>query len=97
MIITPFAFMAAPSGTPVTPTNPVTSGLVFEMGFGPGQSYSGTGTTITDLSTYAESGVLSNATYNSNRYFTFTNSATSNIKFITNKLKWQSSCNTVFI
>lgn len=84
MIITPFAFMAAPSGTPVTPTNPVTSGLVFEMGFGPGQSYSGTGTTITDLSTYAESGVVSNATYNSNRYFTFTNSATSNIKFVTN-------------
>ena len=82
MIFTPFAFMAPQAA--VSPVNPVTSGLVFEMGFGPGQSYSGTGTTITDLSTYAEAGVVSNATYNSNRYFTFINSATSIITFITN-------------
>jgi len=78
----PFANMATQVAGP--PINPVTSGLVFEMGFGPGQSYSGTGTTITDLSTYAEAGVVSGATYNSNRYFTFTNSVTSNIKFVTN-------------
>lgn len=70
MIFTPFAFMAA-SGTPVTPTNPVTSGLVFETSFGPGQSYSGTGTTITDLSSFGITGTFNSGTYTSNRYMTF--------------------------
>ncbi len=70
MIFTPFAYMAA-TGTPVTPTNPVTSGLVFGMEFGPGQSYPGTGTTITDSSTFGETGTLTGGTYTSNRYISF--------------------------
>jgi len=78
MIITPFAFMAAPSGTPVTPTNPVTSGLVFETSFGTGQSYSGTGTTITDLSSFGITGTFNNGTYNSNRYMSFTSAGGTN-------------------
>tara|TARA_R110001632_G_scaffold232838_1_gene374821 strand:+ start:637 stop:1329 length:693 start_codon:yes stop_codon:yes gene_type:complete len=70
MIFTPFAFMNTPSGGG-SPTNPVTSNLVFEASFGPGQSYSGTGTTITDLSTFGITGTFNSGTYNSNRYMSF--------------------------
>ena len=54
----PFGFMNTQAGG--TPINPVTSGLVFETSFGSGQSYSGTGTTITDLSGNGNNGTLRN-------------------------------------
>jgi len=79
MSFIPFGFM----GTKVagTPVNPVSSGLVFEVGFGSGQSYSGTGTTITDLSTYGITGTFNGGTYNSNRYMTFVQANTDAISF----------------
>ena len=79
MSFIPFGFYKAPASD--TPTNPVSSGLVFEVGFGAGQSYSGTGTTITDLSTYGITGTFNGGTYNSNRYMSFTQSNTNAISF----------------
>ncbi len=72
----PFGFMNTQAGG--TPINPVTSGLVFETSFGSGQSYSGTGTTITDLSSFGITGTFNNGTYNSNRYMSFTTAGGTN-------------------
>jgi hypothetical protein len=80
MSFIPFGFYKAPAGGG-TPTNPVSTGLVFETSFGSGQSYSGTGTTITDLSTYGITGTFNSGTYNSNRYMTFVQANTDAISF----------------
>ena len=79
MSFIPFGFYKTPASD--TPTNPVSSGLVFETSFGSGQSYSGTGTTITDLSTYGITGTFNSGTYNSNRYMTFVQANTDAIDF----------------
>jgi len=79
-MFSPFGFMGTQAGGG-TPSNPVTSNLVFEASFGPGQSYSGTGTTITDLSTYGITGTFNSGTYNSNRYMTFVQANTDAISF----------------
>ena len=76
----PFGFMSTQAGGG-TPSNPVTSGLVFGVEFGPGQSYSGTGTTITDSSTFGITGTFNSGTYNSNRYMTFVQANTNAIDF----------------
>lgn len=79
MSFIPMGFYKTPAGG--TPTNPVSSGLVFEVGFGTGQSYSGTGTTITDLSSFGITGTFNSGTYNSNRYMTFVQANTNAIDF----------------
>lgn len=79
MSFIPFGFYKSPAED--TPTNPVSSGLVFEVGFGTGQSYSGTGTTITDLSSYSITGTFNSGTYTSNRFMRFTNSDSDAIDF----------------
>ena len=76
MSFIPMGFYKTPESG--TPTNPVSSGLVFEVGFGTGQSYSGTGTTITDLSSFGITGTFNNGTYNSNRYMSFTSAGGTN-------------------
>ncbi len=79
MSFIPFGFYKAPA-TPA-PSNPVSSGLVFEVGFGNGQSYSGTGTTITDLSSYGITGTFNSGTYTSNRFMRFVQANTNAIDF----------------
>ena len=80
-MFSPFGFMGTQAGGGA-PTNPVTSNLVFGVEFGPGQSYPGSGTTVTDSSTFGITGVLgAAATYTSNRYINFTSTATSDLLF----------------
>ena len=80
MSFIPFGFYKAPAGGG-KPTNPVSSGLVFETSFGSGQSYSGTGTTITDLSSFGITGTFNGGTYTSNRYMSFKTANTDAIDF----------------
>ena len=73
----PFAFQGTKTDSN---TNPITSGLVFGIEFGTGQSYPGTGTTITDVSSYGITGTISGTSWTSNRYMDF-NGTTDNMIF----------------
>ena len=80
----PFGFMSTPAAGGVG-TNPITSGLVFGLEMGLGQSYSGTGTVFTDTSpSPLPNGAFVTPTdfnYNSSRYLKFNASAGSNLRF----------------
>lgn len=59
-------------GTANVVTNPVTSGMVLGIEPGNTASYPGTGTTVTDISSYGNTGTLgANITWNAAGYFTF--------------------------
>ena len=80
----PFGFMSTPAAGGVG-TNPITSGLVFGLEMGLGQSYSGTGTVFTDTSpSPLPNGAFVTPTdfnYNSSRYLKFNASSGSNLRF----------------
>lgn len=59
-----------PTTPPYTPPNYVSSGLVAYYDPKNPLSYSGSGTTLTDLSTQGNNGTVVGATYDSNGYFT---------------------------
>ena len=81
----PFGFMSTQEGGGGVSTNPITSGLVFGLEMGVGQSYSGTGTVFTDTSPNPlPNGAFvtpTDFTYINSRYIKFRQAAGSTLRF----------------